>query len=246
LEPIGLVFVGFFGLILIIQFMAMLFHRFGTLSHILAATAITSCAKEIDTLTKDTAVDRQGVRLIMNMQKLKNVDGDSDTGRQMIPGDVARRKTIHNLEKQRNSKKQVGTLDVQFEKRFKELFNSPDKQAKFIGGDNFQVTFQALKERRTNVLDRRNSVIERKRSQMETLKGPLPMAPNGANGGGILASAASRTRGKAPKPKVTNIDFSNQGFVPDEDIYDVRSSRRSSTGWRDAELGPYDNPRRSN
>ncbi|KAE8752755.1 chitin synthase isoform B, partial [Frankliniella occidentalis] len=37
LEPIGLVFVFFFALILVIQFTAMLFHRFGTLSHILAS-----------------------------------------------------------------------------------------------------------------------------------------------------------------------------------------------------------------
>jgi chitin synthase len=35
LEPIGLVFVIFFGTILVIQFIGMLFHRFGTLSHIL-------------------------------------------------------------------------------------------------------------------------------------------------------------------------------------------------------------------
>lgn len=46
LEPIGLVFVFFFGLILIIQFVAMLFHRFGTLSHILASTELTCCSQK--------------------------------------------------------------------------------------------------------------------------------------------------------------------------------------------------------
>jgi len=49
--------------------------------------------------------------------------GDSDNGRHIVPGDVARRKTIHNLEKQKNSRKQVGTLDVAFEKKFKEILN---------------------------------------------------------------------------------------------------------------------------
>ena len=50
LEPIGLVFVFFFGLILIIQFVAMLFHRFGTLSHILASTELTCCSpKDVNT-----------------------------------------------------------------------------------------------------------------------------------------------------------------------------------------------------
>lgn len=47
LEPIGLVFVFFFALILIIQFVAMLFHRFGTISHILASTELTCCNKKV-------------------------------------------------------------------------------------------------------------------------------------------------------------------------------------------------------
>lgn len=48
LEPIGLVFVFFFALILVIQFSAMLFHRFGTLSHILASTELNFfCSKKV-------------------------------------------------------------------------------------------------------------------------------------------------------------------------------------------------------
>jgi hypothetical protein len=38
LEPIGMLFIVFFGFILIIQFLAMLVHRFGTLSHMLSTT----------------------------------------------------------------------------------------------------------------------------------------------------------------------------------------------------------------
>lgn len=57
----------------------MLFHRFGTLSHILAATELTGCTKEPDNLGggKDLAVQREGVRLIRKFQKLKNLDGKS-------------------------------------------------------------------------------------------------------------------------------------------------------------------------
>jgi hypothetical protein len=40
LEPIGVLFIVCFGTILIIQFIAMLFHRFGTLSHMLSTTQI--------------------------------------------------------------------------------------------------------------------------------------------------------------------------------------------------------------
>jgi chitin synthase len=50
LEPIGLVFVFFFALILVIQFTAMMFHRFGTLSHILASTELNLyCGKKVTT-----------------------------------------------------------------------------------------------------------------------------------------------------------------------------------------------------
>ncbi|CAG7817051.1 unnamed protein product [Allacma fusca] len=253
LEPIGLVFVGFFALILIIQFMAMLFHRFGTLSHILAATEIMSCSKEVDSFNKDSAVQKEGVRLIRQFQRLRNFDGDSDNGHLGGLGDVAKRKTIHNLEKQKQSRRQVGTLDVAFEKTFKEILSSPDKQAKLLRGDNFEVTLQALKERRSTVLERRSSVVERRKSQMETLKGPI-LPPNGVpNGTLVPSSAASRTRGKAPKPAIKNIDFTNgahnvrlgnsqgvmnQAYIPDDiQLYSMQQNRRNSGAWRDPELG---------
>ena len=52
MEPIGLVFVFFFALILLIQFIAMLFHRFVTLSHILSSCELTSCCNtEVSALT---------------------------------------------------------------------------------------------------------------------------------------------------------------------------------------------------
>jgi hypothetical protein len=47
LEPIGVLFIICFGTILIIQFVAMLFHRFGTLSHMLATTRFTWCQRAV-------------------------------------------------------------------------------------------------------------------------------------------------------------------------------------------------------
>lgn len=59
LEPIGLVFVFFFALIIVIQFTAMLFHRFGTLSHILAATELNFCCnKKSEELSQDALIDK--------------------------------------------------------------------------------------------------------------------------------------------------------------------------------------------
>lgn len=57
LEPIGLVFVFFFALILIIQFTAMMFHRFGTISHILSSTDL-GCSKKTDELSQDALIDK--------------------------------------------------------------------------------------------------------------------------------------------------------------------------------------------
>lgn len=47
LEPIGMVFLLMFASVMIIQFVAMFFHRFGTLSQIIATTEINSCTKKV-------------------------------------------------------------------------------------------------------------------------------------------------------------------------------------------------------
>lgn len=47
LEPIGFVFLIFFGILLVVQFVAMLLHRFGTFCQILANTHINvSCGNK--------------------------------------------------------------------------------------------------------------------------------------------------------------------------------------------------------
>lgn len=47
LEPIGMVFLLMFASVMIIQFVAMFFHRFGTLSQIIATTDIKACSKKV-------------------------------------------------------------------------------------------------------------------------------------------------------------------------------------------------------
>lgn len=41
LEPISLLFMAIFGIALVIQFMAMFFHRMGTFLHIIASTEVS-------------------------------------------------------------------------------------------------------------------------------------------------------------------------------------------------------------
>merc|ERR1712045_849552 len=118
LEPIGIVLVFFFFAIVVIQFVAMLFHRFGTISHILASTELNCCSKKEDVLSNEELIEKNAVEIVKQMQRLKGLDGDYDSD-SAASNRLAHRKTIQNLERTRNDKKRaIGTLDVAFKKRF--------------------------------------------------------------------------------------------------------------------------------
>ncbi|MPC46765.1 hypothetical protein E2C01_040491 [Portunus trituberculatus] len=171
LEPIGLVFVFFFALILIIQFVAMLFHRFGTISHILASTELTCCNKKAEDTTEDAFIQKNAVDIVRQLQKLKGIDGDYDSD-SVQDGQLGRRKTIHNLERQRNKKQAIGTLDVAFKKRFFSISaeaaeNGMETETPVLGNmrrlSMRRETMKALAERRETV------VQERRMSKMQTM-----------------------------------------------------------------------------
>ncbi|RVE50442.1 hypothetical protein evm_004867 [Chilo suppressalis] len=166
LEPIGLVFVFFFALILVIQFTAMLFHRFGTLSHILASTELNwFFTKKSEDLSQDALLDKNAIAIVKDLQKLNGLDDDYDNDSGSGPHNVGRRKTIHNLEKARQKKRNIGTLDVAFKKRF---FNMNANEGPGTPVLNRKMTLrrETLKALET----RRNSVMaERRKSQMQTL-----------------------------------------------------------------------------
>ncbi|KAL0849268.1 hypothetical protein ABMA28_013597 [Loxostege sticticalis] len=166
LEPIGLVFVFFFALILVIQFTAMLFHRFGTLSHILASTELNwFCNKKSEDLSQDALLDKNAIAIVKDLQKLNGLDDDYDNDSGSGPHNVGRRKTIHNLEKARQKKRNIGTLDVAFKKRFFNM-NANDGPGTPVLNRKMTLRRETLKALET----RRNSVMaERRKSQMQTL-----------------------------------------------------------------------------
>lgn len=55
--------------------------------------------------------------IVRQLQRLKGIDGDYDSD-SVQGGQLGRRKTIHNLERHRQKKQAIGTLDVAFKKRF--------------------------------------------------------------------------------------------------------------------------------
>ncbi|XP_047473988.1 chitin synthase chs-2-like isoform X2 [Penaeus chinensis] len=177
LEPIGLVFVFFFALILIIQFVAMLFHRFGTISHILASTELTCCNKKAEDTTEDAFIQRNAVDIVRQLQKLKGIDGDYEN-ESMNDGQLGRRRTIHNLERHRQKKQAIGTLDVAFKKRFFSISaqaaeNGNDTETPVLGDirrlSMRRETIKALAERSETVVQER-----RQSKAMQTLGAKKP------------------------------------------------------------------------
>ncbi|KAL0119832.1 hypothetical protein PUN28_007929 [Cardiocondyla obscurior] len=156
LEPIGLVFVFFFALILIIQFTAMLFHRFGTLAHILASTSLDCCKKTKD-LSEEALLSKHAVDIVRDLQRLDGIEGDYEEGSGSGPG---RRKTIRNLEKSRRKTQAINTLDVAFRQRF---FSMNESAGLSRNMSTRREAFKAFEGRRNSIM------AMRRKSQMQTL-----------------------------------------------------------------------------
>ena len=114
-----------------------IFSRFGTISHILASTDLNCCTKKEDVLSDEALIEKNAVEIVKQMQRLKGIDGDYDSDsaasnrlaqRHTIQVNLARvwkvtniliiSNHLQNLERNRQKKRAIGTLDVAFKKRF--------------------------------------------------------------------------------------------------------------------------------
>ena len=66
----------FFFAIILIQFIAMLFHRFGTISHIMASTDLSCFHKKEDPLSDEALIEKNAVEIVKQMQKLRGTTVD--------------------------------------------------------------------------------------------------------------------------------------------------------------------------
>merc|ERR1719186_1692707 len=181
LEPIGIVLVFFFFAIVVIQFIAMLFHRFGTISHILASTDLNCCKAKEDVLTDEALIEKNAVEIVKQMQRLKGLDDEYDSD-SAASNRLQTRRTIHNLDKARTKKRAIGTLDVAFKKRFFALSGEEEapggqqhknsSQTPILGPRHHHMpreTIKALEHARDNLIS------ERKQSKMQTLGASNPL-----------------------------------------------------------------------
>lgn len=86
--------------------------------HIKQVFNCCKCYFQSDDLSQDALLDKNAIAIVKDLQKLNGLDEDYDNYSGSGPHNVGRRKTIHNLEKARQKKRNIGTLDVAFKKRF--------------------------------------------------------------------------------------------------------------------------------
>lgn len=122
LEPISLLFVVFFGIVLIVQFIAMLFHRFGTISQILATTQIDwYCSKRVKDTVSASELKENAVKIARHLQRPRPEWEDDDVD--ISEGKSGRRDTIHRLLMQHKKQKDWSNLETNFKR---ELFKESD------------------------------------------------------------------------------------------------------------------------
>lgn len=122
LEPISLLFVLFFGIVLVVQFIAMLFHRFGTISQILATTQIDwYCSKRVKDTVSASELKENAVKIARHLQKPRPEWEDDDAD--ISENKLGRRDTIHRLLMQHKKHKDWSNLETNFKR---ELFKESD------------------------------------------------------------------------------------------------------------------------
>ncbi|XP_058825614.1 chitin synthase chs-2-like [Topomyia yanbarensis] len=162
LEPIGLVFVFFFGMILIIQFIAMLIHRFGTISQILASTQLNwYCSKKAKDMSLDAELRENAVEIARRLQRPKPQWDDEDLEDDQKA--IGRRDTIHRILYQHKNKQDWSNLEANFKRNY---YKDGDLN---LGG---RLT---LSRKTLNVLDtRRKSMAEQRKIRKSILREQNP------------------------------------------------------------------------
>ena len=146
-----MVFVLFFASIMVIQFIAMFFHRFGTLSQILASTDIKACTKrvclifrlslgvfkstitldftQLEDISEQAFLEKNAVQIAREIQQFVPVDEEVIQDENGMRDRVGRRNTIHNLSRYRQSRNQAHsdtTLEANFRRRIDSIAHDPN------------------------------------------------------------------------------------------------------------------------
>ncbi|XP_011200587.2 chitin synthase chs-2 isoform X1 [Bactrocera dorsalis] len=185
LDPIGLCFVIFFGLILVIQFIAMFFHRFATVSQLLATTQLDWFRAPSTITDEDAAQEIRGnavniARQLQRPRRFDDDDEDSSDGEDNLNGDdsndksnsMVRRHTVFKLHESRNkTQPDYSDLPRNFERRF-------------LGEDELKVKHISMSRKSQIMLNEKRSVAKRRLTEQvkrntDFNKNPLPFVQTG-------------------------------------------------------------------
>ncbi|CAD5215711.1 unnamed protein product [Bursaphelenchus xylophilus] len=164
LEPIGLVFLVFYMSILIIQFFAMLLHRFGTLEHIIASTDLHCTKKKLDTAAAGDVPVEDIVEFARGLQAIKQSEIDEpEEGEPNEEKPISRIQVVKRLKSSRNPAKNTETLDAVFRRRYEAILNSQMKTEGLID-KKMNVSTATLQGRGLTLRPETIKAIERKRN----------------------------------------------------------------------------------
>jgi hypothetical protein len=168
LDPLGLCLVVFFGLVLAIQFVAMLVHRFETISEILATTELDwYCNKKVEDTMASSEIKENAVAIAKRLQKPKSdfIDDDDDyAGRKDV-----RRDTIQKLLLRNREKVDYSNLEANFKR---ELFKDGELNLGKI----------TVSKKTMNILnEKRKSLVDCKKSKSEAIMDPYMIHPYGTS-----------------------------------------------------------------
>ncbi|XP_041976405.1 chitin synthase chs-2-like [Aricia agestis] len=216
LEPIGSMFIVFFGLVMGIQFLGMLTHRFGTITHLLSTVQLNwYFAKKPNELSDEAEFEKRAVEIARDLQRL-NVD---DLGRRGVDeSSVARRRTLHDLERARSERRSAANLDANFKRRLTILQDSDPNvvatRLPSLGANptSRRATLRALMTRRDSVL------AEKRRSQLR----------RDSTTGYIYDDPMNELDSVSGRPSA----FVNRGYEPAFDSDDDDRPRRSTVRFR--------------
>lgn len=119
MEPIGFVFVVFFGVVLIIQIIGMLIHRWGTISQIISTTNLPMCQRKPEDNTDEGDLQKHAHAIVRELQRETQREDERRNTRAGIAG---RRNTVSALLAAQNESRQTAVTDL--EKSFRERLQS--------------------------------------------------------------------------------------------------------------------------
>ncbi|XP_011496081.1 PREDICTED: uncharacterized protein LOC105360778 [Ceratosolen solmsi marchali] len=160
LEPIGCLFIIGFISILCFQFVAMLFHRFDTFSHIMAKVTLDwYCCNKTTDLSEEAIIERHADKIMKELQRQIDRDMKSDFDHNSILP-PRKRMTIHQTIAGIDRKNSyANTFSTTVLKNLDKCGQSGN--GGFMSKRMSQTVLRALQRRRTTILE------ERKQSQIE-------------------------------------------------------------------------------